>query len=362
MLALSRYVMLLSLLNHSLTQTPQQLPSPTRNRRWITSLGVMVLLTVLTGCGAGVFGPAPGTVVSTSATTVSVYPETTEDLSGPCLFDLRLPAGGSAASGILVVYERGDTESFYDDASVQATADSLHLAMLFAHECDAYTTGSFQADATKGPERVLLAALTELAASSAHPELNTGQLILFGYSAAGVLTATMTEIIPSRVLGAIEYIAGDAYVDLDQVSVSAAVAQVPTLVLDNALDQKSGTTRGMNYFLRGLALNAPWAYGVQHATDHCCSLSTRPLVLPWITALSTTGGTLPLNPATFSASVYGVFACVGNTTMDVFGNTNCEISAASLQTAKPASSPYGWLPDKSSGDAWLAWVLNPATN
>ncbi len=317
---------------------------------------------LLTGCGAGVFGPAPGTVVSNSATTVSVYPETTEDLSGPCVFDLRLPAGNATTADTLVVYERGDTQSFYNDASVQAMADSLHFAMLFAHECDAYTTGSFQADASKGPTRVLTAALSELAVSSGHPELSAGHLILFGFSAAGVLAATMTEIIPSRILGAVEYIPGDQYVDLDRVPVSAAAAQIPTLVLDNALDGKSGTTRGMNFFLRGLALNAPWAYGVQNATGHCCSLSTRNLVLPWMAALASVDRNLPLNPAAFSSSIYGSFTCLVNTTVDVFGQTNCAISAASLQTSKPAITTYGWLPDGTTANAWLAWVLNPSTN
>lgn len=267
-----------------------------------------------------------------------------------------------AATDTLVVFERGDTRSFYDDFSVQAAADRLHLAMVFAHECDASTTGSFQADATRGPERVLTAALAELAVSSGHAELSTAPLILFGYSAAGVLTATMTQTIPSRILGAIEYMPGDVYVDLDQVGVNAATAQVPTLILDNALDEKSGTTRGINFFLRGLGYNATWAYGVQHATDHCCSLSTRPLVLPWIADLTSGGGSLPLNPASFSSPIYGAFSCLPNTTVDVFGETNCVISTASLQNSRPVSTMYGWLPDKNSGNAWLAWVLNPITN
>ncbi len=324
--------------------------------------GAVLLTLLLSGCGAGTFLSAPGTVVSTSATTVSVYPTTAEDLDGPCLFDLRLPAGGTSVAGTLVVYERGDTQTLYNDASVQATADTLHLAMLFAHECDARTTGSFQADASKGPSGVLAAALTQLAVSSGHPELNAGQLIFFGYSAAGVLVATMSQIIPTRILGAVEYIPGDEYVNLDQITINPAAATIPTLVLDNALDEKSGTTRGLNYFLRGQLLNAPWAYGVQNATSHCCSLSTRALVLPWIAALARVGGNLPLTPAAFPSSLYAPFTCTAVTTVDVFGQTNCAISKASLQTTVPATSVYGWLPDGASANAWLAWVLNPTTN
>ena len=325
--------------------------------------GLLVLFAgMLTGCGAGIFSSPPGTVVSTSSTSVSVYPLTTEDLAGPCRFDLRLPSSSSPVTATLVVYERGDTARFYADASIQALADNLHFALLFAYECDAATTGNFQADAAKGPQRVLFAALSQLATSAGHSELATGNLVLYGYSAAGVLAATMSNLSPSRLLGVIEYIAGDQYVDLDNLIVSASAAQVPALILDNSLDTRSGTSRGLRYFLRGHALSAPWAYGVQNATDHCCSLSTRPIAAPWIAALAAAGSNPSPAVSSFPNATYGTFTCSANTTLDVFGQQNCSIATASLQSSAPAQLLYGWLPDVASGTAWRTWVLNPTTN
>ncbi len=294
-----------------------------------------------------------------------MYPTTSEDLQGPCLFEMRLPAPGVAVAGTLVVYQRGDTQQFYDDTTVQAAMTGLNFAMVFAEECDAQTTGSFQADASKGPATVLFAALSQLAVSSGHPELATSNVALFGFSAGGVLSASMLNEAPSRILGAIEYAPGDAHVNLATLPVSAAAAQIPALILANALDEKSGTTRGLTYYTRGRNAGAPWAYGVQHATDHCCSLSTRSVALPWLAAVIGAGSPaspLPLKQSAFVTATYGTFTCTPNDTVDVFGQNNCAFSVAALQPVLPVTGTYGWLPDAASGAAWVTWVLNPATN
>ena len=112
-------------------------------------------------------------------------------------------------------------------------------------------------------------------------------MILYGFSAAGVLTATMANAIPTRMMGAIEYASGSGYVNLDDILVSAAATRIPTLVLANAKDEDAGTARSYRYFLRGRVTGMPpWAYAVQNATDHCCNLSTRNLILPWIQAVA----------------------------------------------------------------------------
>ena len=325
-------------------------------------MAIVAVLSLLMGCGSGFRTFPPGTVLSTSATSVSLYPYANEDLAGPCLYDLRLPVPNTSIAGTLIVFERGDTESFYNDVTIQSAMDSLHFAMVFAHECDAQTTGSFQADASKGPARVLFTALSQLAVTSAHPELSTTGVVLFGYSAAGVLTATMLNQDPQRVLGAIEYIPGDAYIDVAQVPIGAGPGQIPSLILANGEDQKSGTARISTYFERGRAANAPWAFGVQHATDHCCSLSTRALVLPWIAAIAATKNPLPSGVAALPSATYATFTCTPNQTNDIFGNTNCDFSAAAVQLNPPTLGTYGWLPDAASGAAWQTWVLSPGTN
>ncbi len=331
-------------------------------RSLLCMLLLVVPLVVLTGCGSGYKDFPPGTVLSVSATTVWLYPLVTEDLSGPCMYDLRLPSSSEAVAGTLVVFQRGDTENLYNDATVQSTMDTLHFAMVFAHECDARTTGSFQADASQGPARVLFAALDALASSSGHAELSTGNVVLFGYSAAGVLTATLLNEQPDRILGAVEYIPGDVHVNIATVPVSTGAQQIPALVLANADDEQSGTTRVRAYFSAGYAAGAPWAFGVQHATDHCCSLSTRSVILPWITSVaSATQKPMPRRASVFASPVYTTLTCTPDTTLDVFGDTNCAISAASIQ-AVPGKGSDGWLPNAASGAAWLQWVLNPVTN
>ena len=329
----------------------------------LITLALLLCCTLLAGCGSGFRTFPPGTIISNAATTVSVYPFTNEDLVGPCVYDLRLPSStSSGTAGTLVIFERGDSLQLYNDASLQATAAALNFAIVFAHECDAATTGSFQADASKGPARVLTAALSQLAISSAHTELATTKLTLFGFSAAGVLAATMSNTMPARLSGVVSYAPGDQYVDLNDVAVSGAAAQIPTLVLGNALDRKSGTARGEHYFERGLALGGKWAYGVQNATTHCCTLSTRALLSPWLVSVAGASNSVLTQPFATGVGVYGTFTCKPDSTTDAYGDADCAFSVAALQSTAPATGTYAWLPDRTTGDAWLTWVLNPVTN
>ncbi|GAA3756067.1 hypothetical protein [Terriglobus aquaticus] len=328
----------------------------------LSVLALLAALTCLSGCGSGYKQYPPGTALSVSANSIWMYPYVNEDLQGPCKYDLRLPTTSATVAGTLVIFERGDTADFYNDASVRAAMDQLHFAIVFAHECDSESTGDFQADSSKGPARVLFAALAGLAASSNHPELNTAGVVLYGYSAAGVLTATLVNQVPDRVRGAIEYIAGDAHVDIAQVLPNAGAVSVPSLILANAEDSNSGTTRIQAYFTAGHTAKAPWAFGVQHATNHCCSLSTRSIVLPWIASVVGASGSQQIGAATFASPSYGRFTCIPNQTQDVFDDLNCEFSSAAVQETVPLKGSYSWLPDETSAAAWRAWVLNPSTN
>ena len=261
-----------------------------------------------------------------------------------------------------MVFERGDTQAFYDDATVRATLNLLSYAIVFAHECDAQTTGDFQAAASKGPARTLFTALSELGITSLHPELATGSVVLFGYSAAGVLTATMLNEEPSRISGAVEYLPGDVHLDIAQVPAGTGALKIPALILANALDQKSGTTRILTYFQNAHTAGAPWAFGVQRATDHCCSLSSRPLVLPWLSSIAAAHAAPPLGAVAAFSPSYSTFICVANRTVDIFGNSNCEIKNAEVQGSAPAAGLYNWFPDVVTAVAWTSWVQSPTTN
>ncbi len=315
---------------------------------------MMVVLLVslgLAGCG--------GDVVEFASL---VQPLPGEDVARACRFDLVLGPATEVQRGVLVLYQRGDTEDLYKDGTLRAAMQSLGYTIVWAHECDARSTGDLQADASEGPARMLFAALDELASSTGHAELRTAGVVLYGFSAAGVLTATMAKVHPERLLGTIQYAAGSAYLDLDTVEVSEAAAAVPTLVLANAEDDKSGTSRSYRYFERGRAAGAPWAYAVQNGTGHCCTLSTRDLVLPWISALakSSTGTDVAARAA--QAGTPSWFVCAPDGVKDSQGETDCRFTAAGLGPETGVAETSGWLPDGATAAAWLAWVTSPGTN
>ena len=311
-------------------------------------LGVFLLASV-TGCGSG---------YADGGLAIPALPG--EDLVGPCRYSLV--ANGTAGQqqlsgvqqGVLVIFERSDTAQLMEDASVQATAAALHYAILWAEECDARSSGDLQADAAKGPARTLRAALATLATSTGHPELATVPLVLFGFSAAGVLSATMETVLPNRLAGVVMYAAGSAYTDLDDVAVTAGSAAIPTLILTNAEDEKSGTSRSYRFFERGQAQGARWGYGVQNNTDHCCSLSTRSILLPWLQAVAARTGSA-------GTSVQVSFTAIPDGTIDAQGEMDSDFSFAGIG---PPGTEFqsAWMPDAISAKAWLAWVTNPETN
>jgi dienelactone hydrolase len=264
--------------------------------------------------------------------------------------------------GILVFYERGDTEKLYNDATLRQAVASLNYSIVWAHECDARSTGGFQADASAGPGRMLQAALDQFALKSGHRELANAGIILYGFSAAGVLTATMANAQPARLVGNIQYAAGSAYTDLDDVPISDAAAHVSTLILANARDTQSGTERSLRFFERGRSLGAPWAYAVQNQTSHCCNLSTKNIILPWIQDIAhVASASLAGNAALVPTSATANFICTPDGVRDAQDETDCSFTTATFGT--PSSrEDVGWVPSQAAGAAWLAWVTSPQTN
>ena len=334
-----------------MTSTPRK--RTTRLFRPFRGVACLCLLFAftLTGC-ANTFAT---NAAANSALTVSINPIAGEDLTGPCVFDLLLQQPGVAQAGTLVIYERGDSSTLFNDATLRATALTMHFSMVFAHECDAASTGVFQADAAQGPARILFAALDQFASGNHHPELATNGVVLYGFSAAAVLTATMANLHPDRLLGAVEYAPADAHVALETVPVTAAAAKIPTLLLANALDTGAGTYRALDFFTRGRAQGARWALGVQNATGHCCTLSTRNLLVPFLQAVGSGAS------GSFPASATASFQCAADGYTDAQGYPVCAFTQAALPATAPSASD-GWLPDRTTANAWLTWVQNPATN
>lgn len=311
-------------------------------------LGGLGSLVGLSGCGSGV-------VVNTITTTVT--PLETEDLKSPCVYEIPMEIDPAPQVAVLVIFQRGnDSRDLFQDTSVRETASALHVTVMYAHECDAKSFGDLQPDATKGPGRAMFAALDQFATTTAHPELGQVPVIPFGFSAAGALTLTLAHAYPDRVLGAIPYAAGSSTVELADLSISGADAAKPMLILENGEDQITGTTRAYAFFDRGRALGARWGFAVQNGSPHCCTMSTRGVIVPWIAAMVNGAGALS------NAGVRSYFSCVHDGGTDDGGLTDCEMVGASITGGSVATTDTGWLPDAATAEAWLAWVTNPRMN
>jgi hypothetical protein len=315
-----------------------------RSKSRVLGVCLPLLASLFSGCGAS---GAPASVA------ISALPG--EDLSGPCRYELSMAQASHTQRGVLVLYERGDSELLYNDATLRQSMAALDYSILWAYQCNAKSTGDLQADASKGPARMLFSALTQLALKSGHSELATNSIILYGFSAAGVLTATMANTQPERLIGTIQYAAGSSAVDLDDVAISTAATRIPTLILANALDGQSGTARSLDYFQRGRSMGAGWAYAVQKNTTHCCNLSTLGIFLPWVKQIAGMG-------VGADSGALTSFVCTPDGVVDAQGDIDCDFTAAKLGVAIPDIGVSGWLPSGETGQAWLAWVTSPRTN
>lgn len=299
---------------------------------------------LLVGCG--------GFQAEIDATT-SVATLSGEDLSGPCVYDLYLPIKTEPQKGVFVVYQRGDSAVVFNSLQVREMAAQIDFAMVFAHQCNAASYGDIQSDPAKGPGRALFTALNQFASATRHPELATANVILDGFSAAGVLAAEMSSFAPDRTMGVIAYAAGSAHYDIQTFAPAAAALKVPSLFLDNAQDTASGTYRSLVYFTNGRLAGARWGFGVQNGVGHCCNATTIPMILPWISAVA--------NPATAEvplSSGLASFVCSPDGVIDAQNDQDCSITSASLGSSTTQGETTAWLPGTAALKEWLAWVQN----
>ena len=330
---------------------------------WLGFLLCIALLT--TGCGMDVVPLLP-------ETTVANLPG--EDLAGPCTYALRLTPGpvvvqGQAPTsipqtGVLVVFERLDSLTLFDDPTVIAAAQKLHLAMMYAYECDAASFDDLQPMATSGPGRALFQALNQFAVSLQHPELANANVFLTGFSAAGFLTLTTANAYPSRVLGTVAYAPASGYFDISGVKASPGAAKIPSLILVSANDIAAGDQRPFVYFLNGWAQGAPWGFASQQGVNHCCVDSIAPMLNQWMTSIFTEytsaapGGlvsfTAQLNPAPATVA----FEISSDGSFDPFGYQNFYLGSYSILPSTSGGPYRAWLPDQATTQAWVTWITN----
>ena len=326
--------------------------------RWFRSLGMLLLLCLtvtLVGCGVSFNGVD-------SVTEVQRLPS--ENLTRFCDYELILakPTGGSQSSlvqnGVFVVYQRGDSSVVFGDPAIRQLLQTMQFSLVLADQCDAATYDDFQSDPFSGPGRELFQALNQFAGQTGHPELATANVVLYGFSAGGVLAAEMATYKPSRILGVISYAAGSAYQDFASFIPSSAALGVPSLFLANSEDEQSGTTRNLDYFVSGRKLGAIWGYAVQEGVGHCCNITTVPMILGWLPSILELrgGGHASPLPVSNSSGVEGFFVCTPDGTIDAQKDEDCSIDLAAIGAAPEAAAQSVWLPGTQAANAWLAWI------
>ncbi len=303
--------------------------------------------------------PAPPLPASPNQWLTTVTNQPGEDLAGPCEYYLYLPNPAATLRGVLVIYDRADTNQLFADPQVQATAGALNLGMVFPVQCNAASFDDIQQNAFAGPGRALFAALDQFATLTSHPELANSNVLLFGFSAAGVLAATTANYEPDRVIGVIPYAGASSPEPMYTVVPSQAALQIPFLVLSNDQDPEAGTSGDQIFFAKGWSKGAPWGRAVQHGVGHCCAITTKPLILPWIAAIVTDrlGAANQLNQIAPASGVYENYTCTPDGVWAGAGNEDCTFTAASLiATGSSIANAQGWLPDATTAAAWLNWV------
>ncbi len=330
--------------------------------------GCATISMAASGAGEVLHGPpsAPAPVTpspsgpgspNTWETTVTNLPG--EDLAGPCNYSLYLENPAATLRGVLVIYDRADSVDLYEDADVRSLAGALNLGLLFPKQCNAASFGDIQQNAFAGPGRALFTALGQLAAVTSHAELTNANVVLFGFSAAGVLAATTANYKPSRVIGVIPYAGASAPQELNAVVPVQDALEIPFLVLSNDEDPDAGTSRDQMFFTQGWNKGAPWGRAVQPGVGHCCAISTKPVILPWIAAVATLrlGNSNQLENFSQAMGVFTNYTCTPNGIWDVTGYQDCQFTAASLiPGGSSIANAQGWLPDAATGMAWLKWV------
>lgn len=290
----------------------------------------------------------------------SVSPQTGEDLASDCSYELYLPDKMHSTTGVWVIFERADSLGLWQTPDLQALARDLRLALVYAHQCNAASYSDIQSDGRKGPARALKSALTQFASISGHPEIETANLGLFGFSAAGVLSLTTAEALPFRVFTVVAYASGSAPLELRQLTPSTALQSIPVLILGNSNDNMSGTYMSQQYFLKARSNNAPWSFAIQPGITHCCTSSTIPVLFSWMRAitplrLDSAGKIVSLDSGT---GFLGSYVCTNNGVRDANGYPDCTFTAAQAPSTGRIVTPTGmsWLPSAEFGKAWLSWV------
>jgi dienelactone hydrolase len=298
-----------------------------------------------------------------------IQPLPSENLTGPCAFELWIPSPAEARA-VWITYDRGfDISRYYADAGVRAFARKQSVALMLAHQCPAKVPptgeqGEMDMDLSRGVARSIFAALDDLARQSHHAEISGAKLILLGFSGIGAMFGHFVEYAPDRIVAAILTNPGqtDPY-GMKDLNLGDAALAVPQFVIVGGIDDRGGTQRPYDYFRRHRARGAPWVFLVQNGIPHCCIINAKALILEWLAEvmkLREPASDKPLRSINDNEGWYGFIRPCDAARRDHWGEPLWNVCDASLQPAHrpmpPAQVAGAWLPTHRLAMDWLTFI------
>jgi hypothetical protein len=256
--------------------------------------------------------------------------------------ELCLPLTVKHVSAVVVIRSWGPTRYLYDHGDWRAMCARANCALLrltFPVPAGTENDPSLNTTAEAGGGEGLLISLRQLAAISAHPELEKANLLLWGFSAAGAWVTSFANRYPERTIGIIRY-------HSTLMRPFDSIAGIPTLILAGSDDSvpvdSSGSPVPNAFWVAGRRLDAPWSYVLHPGQGHY-SLDgleeASPLMLSWVE------GVLHLRVSD-SSRLRGVSVETGF----LLGNNSGEVERR--DAFKGNQTLASWLPDQASAEEW----------
>jgi hypothetical protein len=311
----------------------------------------------------GGLAPAQG-VYSTTVT-----PRADDNIMSACQYELTIPQTNVAMRATWVLFDRGrEIVDLYNHPDVFRFADRERIALLLARHCASKEREDMDVDPEHGIGRALFRALDQLGQASKHGELQTGKVIVFGFSGAGSLSGRLPGFAPDRVLASIDYAPGQYDpLGMDTIQLSPAAAAIPQLIVANGEDPVNGTKRPLDYFQKYFEKGAPWVFALQNGVPHHGGLANlRPLMFAWIESIldATPESTGVTALAAGQRSGWWLYIRTSPTkTRDEWKNPVLEATDARIEKAGAGvPSNYmavGWVPSRKTANEWLAFMKKP---
>ena len=203
-----------------------------------------------------------------------------------------IPASVDNIRGVYIVGKRGDMDTAFWSPRTndwQPFLNSFGFVMAYR------TQGEALCPSERDVPQKTLAALTDIAAQSGHPELAHAPVFLFGFSGDAAGPAAMAEVYPGRTLGGVWHSTADNCSYGDPASQTNDLFHTPTLEINCAQDSWGWQlihlwTTMSNYVGRTITGSVAWTHA-QQGGGHGSAMNRITLQFPWI--LSVVGQRLP---------------------------------------------------------------------